>query len=105
MLCRTTLCAKPLEEAGYGKYVRNTEGYQKMAKNYLMLLQPGFALFSIAGILFIFILCSALWWDTTATAAEIFAVFGPVSPSPEHATCTLHFHEFCKVYTLTCRKI
>ncbi|KAE9367500.1 hypothetical protein N431DRAFT_486595 [Stipitochalara longipes BDJ] len=73
----TTLCAKKLEEEGYGKYVRNTKGYRKMAKNYLMLLQPGFALFAAAGILFIFILCSALWWDTTATAAEIFAVFGP----------------------------
>ena len=79
MLGRTTLCAKKLEEAGLGKYVRNTKGYRKMAKNYLMLLQPGFALFAAGGIIFIFILCSALWWDTTATVAEILAVFGPVS--------------------------
>jgi len=73
----TTLCAKKLEEEGLGKYVRNTKGYRAMAKNYFMLLQPGFALFAAAGIFFIFILCSALWWDRSATAAEVLAVFGP----------------------------
>jgi amino acid transporter len=78
-LGRTTLYTKKLEKARKGKYIKNTEGYKTMAKNYLMLLQPGFALFAATGIIFIFILYSALWWDTTAIAAEIFTVFGPVS--------------------------
>src|SRR6266536_2917798 len=78
---RTTLCATELQQEGYGRYVRNTAGYREMAKNYLMLLQPGIALFAILGIIFIFILSSALWWDTSATAAEILAVFGPVRRS------------------------
>ncbi|XTI89221.1 hypothetical protein V2W45_1343993 [Cenococcum geophilum] len=47
-----------------------------MAKNYLMLAQPGIAIFAVIGILVIFIFSSALWWDTTVTAAEVLAVFG-----------------------------
>src|SRR5437667_10866120 len=78
---RTTLCATKLEQEGYGHYVRNTAAYRKLAKNYLMLLHPGIALFAILGVIFVFILRSALWWDTSVTAAEILAVFGPVRPS------------------------
>lgn len=75
---RTDKCGDELNSAGYGVYRRWKPAYRTKARNWLLLLQPGIAIFAILGILFIFICSSALWWDTTATAAEIIAVFGPV---------------------------
>jgi hypothetical protein len=79
VVSRTDKCASELKEAGYGVYRRNKPEYREKARNWLLLLQPGIALFAAVGVILIFVFSSALWWDTTATAGEVFAVFGPVS--------------------------
>ena len=76
---RTDRCASELYDAGYGVYRRSKPAYKTKARNWLLLLQPGIAIVGGTGVLLIFTFSSALWWDTSATVAEVFAVFGPVS--------------------------
>lgn len=65
--------------AEYRPYLRQA-GCDYLANNFLLSLQPFTAWVGLMGVILIFIIASAMWWDTPATPAKVFAAYGAVSP-------------------------
>jgi len=65
--------------ADFKPYLRQ-EGHKYLANNFLLSLQPFTAWVGLVGVVLIFIIVSAMWWDTPATLAKVLAAYGAVSP-------------------------